>query len=117
MEALKNIKPTDTWSFQNFHLDEKNVLESDFEDVIFADAGRDVLSEFSSNKVKKRPQPIVTVKEIWEWLFNFPLRRRKTTLTTTTTTTTSTTEVPLQDDFIVSIGKKRRPLKYQRTCK
>lgn len=95
-------------------LDEKNVLKSEFDELIF-DAGRDGLVELPSNKMQGRVKPNIAVQEIWEWLFQFPLRKRRRT-TVTTTTTTSTTEAPLSDDYVASIGRKRRPLKYNRTC-
>lgn len=120
---MKTIKSSDTWSFQNLFFDEKNTLKSDFDDIISVDSARDGLNEFTENeKILKRPQPLVTVKDIWEWLLNFPLRRRRTTTTkmttsTTTTTTSTTTEMPLQNDSMMSIGKTRRPVKYKRTCK
>lgn len=89
------------------------MLKSEFDDLIF-DAGRDGLEEFSLDKIQRRVKPNLAVQEIWQWLFQFPLRKRRTT--TVTTTTTSTTEAPLSDDYIVSIGRKRRPVKYKRTC-
>ena len=91
------------------------MLKSEFDELIF-DTVRDGLEDISSEKVQRRAKPNLAVQEIWQWLFQFPLRKRRTT-TVTTTTTTSTTEAPLSDDYITSIGRKRRPLKYKRTCK
>lgn len=87
------------------------MLEADFDEII-SDSTRG-LNEFSSGKVKAKTRP-APIKEIWQWLFQFPGRKRRTT-TTITTTTTTTTEPPIENDP-VTVNRNRRPLKYKRTC-
>jgi heme/copper-type cytochrome/quinol oxidase subunit 2 len=106
INAFKDIKQSDTWSFNNLLTGGENVVQNDFEDFMW-DSSRD---DLSNQNYDKKTLHLPTVQQVWQWLFRFS--KKKTTTATTTITERTTTE-----SYPISIGKTRRPSKYKRTRK
>lgn len=114
MKGFKEIKSNDKWIFKKINIDNKRVLELEFEDLS-SDSTRADFDNVSniSTKHQTKKKSLLKLKEIWQWLYNFPLNRRRSTtiMPTTLSMTSSTTE-----SYLNFIGRKRRHLKYTRTC-